>query len=279
MNLGFCIYESNIIDLKVREIDKSVVFSLKYNKRCNVFNVSIAPEEFRMNTPELLVWFRHAESFRNKALDGNVFFKNDKARGLLKGVSDDRVDITNEGKLQSRSSGTMIKHKYGIFDYIFHSGYNRTIQTLDEALIAYTPEEIAQMIIRMNPYICERHAGYTYNMTQEEAEKNFPWQEEYWQTHGGFFAQPPGGESLFQVLQRVQLFVDMLMRDMKGKKVLIITHGGVLRCVRFILENWTFDQVRSWGKGQSPKNCSLTTYRHDKSSGELKLEEFNSVFY
>ena len=35
--------------------------------------------------------------------------------------------------------------------------------------------------------------------TKEEAEKSFPWLREYWETFGGFFARPPGGESLADV--------------------------------------------------------------------------------
>ena len=62
----------------------------------------------------------------------------------------------------------------------------------------------------MSSFIRERDSGYAYDMTEEEAKKQFPWMEEYWKTFGGFFAVPPGGESYAQVAQRIYLFLDTI---------------------------------------------------------------------
>ena len=42
-------------------------------------------------------------------------------------------------------------------------------------------------------------------------------------------ARPPGGESIAQVVERVHSFIDILIRDRAGERVLVITHGGTLR--------------------------------------------------
>lgn len=232
-----------------------------------------------MNRPTLLVIVRHAESERNEAKKGNTYFADEEARSIVKGISDDKINLTPKGIIQAEKTGPVIYNKYGIFDYVYHSGYSRTIQTMEGVLKAYSDEEKIKMKIRMNPFIYERHTGYTYDMTEDEAKKNFPWLQEYWNTFGGFFSQPPGGESLAQVVQRVYIFINMLFRDRAGKKILVFTHGGTLRCFRFILERWNFDQAKSWPEGQSPENCGVTVYSYHNDTKRLELDEYNQVFW
>jgi len=232
-----------------------------------------------MDRPRLLVFVRHAESERNKAKKGNIFFADEEARSIVKGIPDDKINLTTNGFMQAEKTGPAIRNQFGVFDYIYHSGFSRTIQTMEGILKAYLEEEKNKMNIRVNPFIYERHTGYAYDMTEEEVRKNFPWLQEYWNTFGGFFAQPPGGESLAQVVQRVYIFINMLFRDRKGQKVLVFTHGGTLRCIRFILERWTFDQAKSWPKGHSPANCGLTVYSFHKNTKKLELDEYNKVFW
>jgi broad specificity phosphatase PhoE len=93
-------------------------------------------------------------------------------------------------------------------------------------------------------------------MTEAEAEAAFPWLEEYWRTFGGFMARPPGGESLADVVGRVHMFLDVLFRDRIGQKVLVVTHGGTIRCFRFALERWHYSQARSGRPGRHPPTAA-----------------------
>ena len=95
----------------------------------------------------------------------------------------------------------------------------------------------------MNLFVRERDPGFTYDMTEAEAEAAFPWLNEYWHTFGGFFARPPGGESLADVVGRVHTFLNTLFRDRAGQKVMVVTHGGTIRCFRFALERWDYEQA------------------------------------
>lgn len=232
-----------------------------------------------MDRPLSIVIVRHAESERNEAKKGATYFADDDARQKVKGIPDDKISLTAKGIWQAESSSQPFREKFGIFDYVYHSGYKRTIQTMDGLLSAYSAEEKEKMKIRLNPFIHERHPGFTYDMTIKEAEKHFPYLKEYWNTFGGFHAQPPGGESLAQVIQRVYIFINMLFRDRKDKRILVVTHGGTLRCFRFILERWTFDQAKSWPKGQSPKNCGITSYKFNFGTKRLELEQYNETFW
>jgi len=227
--------------------------------------------------PLQLVLIRHAESVRNKVKKGTTYFADEEARKTVKGIPDNKIPLTDEGVIQAQKTGVYLKKRFGTPDYFYHSGYLRTIQTLDAILGAFSKEEQARINVRMNQFTRERDPGYAYDMTTEEAEAAFPWLHDHWNTFGGFFARPPGGESLSDVSQRVYAFLNTLFRDRAGKKVWAVIHGGTLRAFRFILEHWTYDQALKWPEGNSPENCSITVYEFSKSEQRLVLGEYNTV--
>lgn len=225
--------------------------------------------------PSLVAFVRHAESVRNAIKKGNTYFADEYARNIVRGIPDQDIDITPEGVNCSQKTGIFLREKFGTFDYAYHSGYKRTIATLDNILMAYPKWERANIRVRENLFIRERHAGHAYDMTEKEAENAFPYLKEYWKTHGGFLAVPPGGESLADVVTRVYNFINMLFRDRIGQRILVVTHGGTLRCIRYLLERWTYKQAEHWPPGQSPKNCGITYYQYDEKEERLILGEYN----
>jgi 2,3-bisphosphoglycerate-dependent phosphoglycerate mutase len=227
--------------------------------------------------PEELILIRHAESARNAAKKGSVYFTDDEARKTVRGIPDYKVPITDFGGDQAEKTGVYLRRQFGAPDYFYHSGYLRTIQTLERILGVFSVEERVKIEIRMNQFVRERDSGYAYDMTTAEAEAAFPWLKEHWQTFGGFFARPPGGESISDLTQRVYAFLNTIFRDRVGQKVWVVTHGVTLRAFRFILERWTYDQALSWPEGQSPENCGITRYKYDAEQQRLVLQEYNTV--
>lgn len=233
-----------------------------------------------MERPKLLVLVRHGESMRNKAKDRKgVYFADDEARQAIRGIPDHKIDLTSEGVRQAQLTGMGLREDFGTFDYAYHSGYARTIQTLAGIMEAYSPSERADMKVRANPFIRERDSGHAYDMTKAEAEKSFPYLKEHWDTYGGFFARPPGGESLAQVVERVYLFLGMLFRDRARQKVLVTTHGGTKRCFRYLLERWNYEQALNWDGGVAPHNCGVTVYRYSPADRRLVLADYNKIYY
>jgi broad specificity phosphatase PhoE len=216
--------------------------------------------------PELLVFVRHGESARNVAKKTNRFFLDDESRKAVQGIADWQVPLTDEGHRQAYDTGRTLRERFGVFDYVYHSGYRRTEDTASGILRAYPDAERAAMRVRANPFIRERDNGYTYDMTTAEAEAAFPWLQAYWDTFGPWFARPPGGESLSDVAGRAYLFLNMLFRDRAGQRVLVVTHGGTLRALRFLLERWTFDDVAALLDAYRTPNCCLLPYRFDQQS-------------
>ena len=232
-----------------------------------------------INRPSRLVLIRHAQSQRNEAKKGSVYFADDEARMRIKGVPDYKVPLTDAGHEQARKTGARLREMFGTPDYLYHSGYRRTIETSEAILSSYSAEERDRINVRMNAFVRERDAGYAYDMTQEEAEATFPWLQEHWATFGGYFARPPGGESLSDVSDRVYNFINMLFRDRAGQSVFVVTHGGTLRAFRFLLERWDFEKALRWPDGESPQNCGVTDYEYDPSTGRLTLRNYNTVHW
>lgn len=204
---------------------------------------------------------------------------DDESRQPVKGIPDHKIVLTEKGRDEARKVGLALREKFGIPDYLYHSGYLRTVKTSEEILAAYTEEERLKIKIRHNLFIRERDSGYAYDMTTEEAEKAFPWLKEYWKTFGGFFSHPPGGESLAQVCDRVYLFLNMLFRDRADQNIFVVTHGGTIRAFRFLLEHWDYEEVNNRFRTDPPKNCSVTVYEYDPDKMRLVLKEYNSIYW
>jgi broad specificity phosphatase PhoE len=229
--------------------------------------------------PALLVLVRHGESQRNIARKQNRFYLDDESRRAVKGVPDHLIELTEEGRRQASATGVALREAYGGFDYVVHSGYARTVQTLDHILDAYSSDERAAMTVRHHLFVRERDAGHAYDMTDAEAQAAFPWLQEYWNTFGPFFARPPGGESLADVAERVYAFLQKLTRTMAGRRVLVVTHGGTIWCFRYVLERWSYEEAERRFRSENNPNCAVTAYRFNAATGRLELGECARVLW
>src|SRR5215471_752248 len=109
-----------------------------------------------MDRPSRLVLVRHAESDRNVAKKGSVFFADDESRRAVKGVPDYAIPLTREGRRQAEITGTALRARFGAFDYVYHSGYRRTVETTEGILRAFSENERAAIEVRQNVFIRER---------------------------------------------------------------------------------------------------------------------------
>jgi probable phosphoglycerate mutase len=232
-----------------------------------------------MGRPALLVLVRHGESLRNVVKEDNRFFLDDESRKPVQGIADWRIPLTPEGHRQSVETGVALRAKFGGFDRVYHSGYQRAEQTAGGILEAFDVAERERMGLRMSPLIRERDAGYTYDMTTDEVKAAFPWLQPYWDTCGPWFGRPPGGESLADVAARTSVFLQSVFRDCANERVLVVTHGGTLRTFRFLLERWTFEDVSRELRAYHTPNACVTSYRCNQASGRLELDELNTVYW
>jgi broad specificity phosphatase PhoE len=218
--------------------------------------------------PSPLVLLRHGQSELNIARKGNTFFPDDESRRGLRGEPDQLTPLTDRGMSQALAAGQHVREQFGTFDYLYHSGYRRASQTAEQMLEAYSPEERTKVQVRHNLFR-EWEPGFTYDMTTAEAGAAFPWLQEHWETFGGFFARPPGGESLADVAQRVYVFLGMLFRDRAGERLLVVSPSGTMRMFRYLLERWTYEDAVERSSSEPFGNCSTIAYRFEAEIGRL----------
>lgn len=233
----------------------------------------------KTNRPSTLVFIRHAESVRNVVRRGGVYFPDEESRQGVAGIPDHLTPITERGEEQARQTGIALRKRFGVPHYLYHSGYLRTERTAELILDAYTDRQRARINVRQNLFIRERDPGHAFDMTEEEVARHFPWLKGHWDSFGGFFAKPPGGESLAQVTERAYAFLNMLFRDRAGQKVFVVTHGGTLRCFRYLLERWTYRRAIRWAPDPHPANCCVTCYEYDADERRLVLRDYNTVYW
>ena len=87
--------------------------------------------------PALLVLVRHAESDRNVAKQGQVFFADDAARQAVRATSDQHTGITALGLRQAEAAGLVLRERLHHLDAVYHSGYRRTELTTTGLLAAW----------------------------------------------------------------------------------------------------------------------------------------------
>lgn len=233
--------------------------------------------------PKRLILIRHAQSLRNKAKDGSVYFPNDQSREEVKGIADHDIPLTALGHEQAVLAGIYLRDKFGAPDFIYDSYYLRTRQTKDGILSAFTPEEKALIEQRSSISLRERDPGYTYDMTTHEALETFPFNDSHYNTFKGFFSRPIGGESLADVAEKRTLpFLEKTYRDRDDQTVWFICHGGTIRCLRMNIEHFSpWEFVEKPG----PNNVGITVYDQQlvpkmikgKQSG-LRKKLFLTVF-
>ncbi len=230
--------------------------------------------------PKQLVLVRHGESILNVArANSPILFANQADRAPFMGVPDHKVELTALGREQARATGLGLRLAGFRFDHFYDSGYARTVETLDHILEQLlekdlpAPKRIHSFLIR------ERESGYTYCMTRPEVEKTFPWLEEYWKTLGPVFARPIGGESIADVIERVRVFLEQVFTETNGERVLIVLHGRVLAAMRYLLENWTYDQLEEFMQSKGCVNCGVTVYNRNTETATLELAQYNTAYY
>lgn len=131
--------------------------------------------------------------------------------------------LTENGREQAQILGKFLQGMS--FDVLITSDLGRAAETA-QILNSFLniPVFIEEPILR------ERNFGIFHGLNKEEAEKKYPQEAALiWSTNAD--AAVPGGESKNQLMQRVQRFLDELPIRYVGKRILAVTHGGVVNTI------------------------------------------------
>ena len=217
-----------------------------------------------------LTLIRHAQSERNKSIGGGHFYSDASQKS---GIPNHRIKITEEGEAQARTVArrlrtVSIEKGIGTPTILLHSGYERSKKTAEIIL-----NELQQLPLKMgitlkttleqDHLLRERDSGYGIEMTKHESKQHFPYLEDYWELDGTWFAVPPGGESVVQVMDRVSTFLLKLSLNKKfeSKHVCAVTHAGTMSAFQMVIEKIPFEKADELVIRQ--KNCATAEYEYE----------------
>jgi broad specificity phosphatase PhoE len=227
----------------------------------------------RMKWPKRLIIVRHGESEHNLAVD---LFDEGSDELLRKqyDVRDMDIPLTKKGVYQAKETGKYLAKKER-FDICFCSPYKRTLQTAQNI----TDQFDYDINIYLDNRLREKEFGKLHGLSKEQIKEKYP--EEYHdrERDGKYWYRLPRGENYPDVEARIHNFLDKLVRDWAGKKVLIVTHQVCCKLFRALFEHLGEEEVLAL---EDIDNCGIQSYSIDTSKvkeGRLKIEEFNKVVY
>ncbi|MFO7815443.1 MAG: alpha-ribazole phosphatase [Halanaerobiales bacterium] len=163
--------------------------------------------------PTNLVLVRHGETEWNKS-------------SRYQGVAD--VELNKKGKSQAKKLYNFLKDEE--FDTIYSSTLKRAYRTVKD-IAEYQNKDVTTIANLM-----EINFGDWEGLTFSEIEEQYPNLAKKW-AKDPTCCKPPEGEHIREVEERVGETIDRIIDENDGNKILIATHGGIVRIIfAYLLE-------------------------------------------
>ena len=157
------------------------------------------------------------------------------------------IGLSEKGILEAKESGRLIKEKKIPIDAVYSSELKRANDTAIIAMKEANYDHLfdkGELIIKKNIAVNERDYGDLTGLNKEDiAEKYGKEQVHIWRR--SYDVNPPGGESLKNVVERVKpYFENTIKKDLEdGKNILLSAHGNSLRALFLILNFFTVETI------------------------------------
>ena len=171
-------------------------------------------------------------------------------------------NLTENGLKQADLTAKALKDT--TFDVLYTSDLRRAKET------AEIINRHHKLGIRIESSLAERNFGIMEGLTQEEIQQKYPEVYEGYM-HRRETYEIPGGESLRFFYNRVTHALNIIVREHAAKRILIVTHGGVLDCMMRMIFNYPLSAPRQF----SIYNASIN--RFSVSDGEWFLGEWGNI--
>lgn len=73
--------------------------------------------------------------------------------------------------------------------------------------------------------------------------------------------------------------VHAFLQKMAGRRVLVVSPGGTMWCLRYVLEGWSYEEASRRFNAEPMLNCAVTSYRVDESGKRLRLADAGRVWW
>lgn len=197
-----------------------------------------------------LVLVRHGES------EGNVANKRSRAGDDSDFTTDflnrhsAKLRLTNKGRDQAKAAGRWLKdNKLDKFDRHYVSEYARAMET---AALLDLPDALWYTDFQLR----ERDHGLADIVSDQVRQAEFAEHMRLRKVHL-FYAPWPDGESMAEVCDRLRgNTISTLHREMANKRVVIVSHGDIMRAFRVIFERMPADIYHQLDK-EEPKHFKI----------------------
>lgn len=146
-------------------------------------------------------------------------------RGKLYGALD--VPLSAAGRDQAVASAAVLRGVH--LDQLWSSTLGRA-RFGAEAIAAAREPGTAPLEVRTDPALVELDRGDWAGLSFEELDRREPGAFAAWRA-APEESRPPGGESLFDLAERVLASVDRLAHDLDGGAAAVVAHGWVIRVI------------------------------------------------
>lgn len=143
---------------------------------------------------------------------------------VIVGITD--VPLTDYGISQAREVALSLASKS--FDIIFCSNLFRARQTADE-IIKYH----SSVPFIVDKRLAERNYGIFENVPYDKINNDVDGSQ-FWDTEKNIIVKD--AETFLEYYTKIKSFFDEINNSYKNKKILIITHGGVNRIIKYMQE-------------------------------------------
>ena len=159
------------------------------------------------------------------------------------------IKLSEKGILEAKESGKLIKENKISIDIVYSSELKRANDTAIIAMKEANYDHLfnnGELIMTKNIAVNERDYGDLTGLNkQETAEKYGKEQVHIWRR--SYDVNPPGGESLKNVVERVKpYFESTIKKDLEDEKnILLSAHGNSLRALFLILNFYNTETISS----------------------------------
>lgn len=159
------------------------------------------------------------------------------------------------------------------------SPYVRAQDTAQRLLIA---AGIGKAEVR---FICderlrEKEFGILDRLTVLGIAQKYPERAEQRRHVGKFYFRPPGGESWCDVILRLRSAIEMVTREFRRERVLVVAHQVTVNCMRYLIERKSEADILAIDREADVPNCGVTAYEYvpePAPNGELVARRVNFV--
>ena len=167
-----------------------------------------------------MLLIRHGETDWNKKL-------------IFQGQSDTKLN--EKGIKNAKKNAELLKDLN--YDYIYSSDLKRAKDTA-----RFIAREMGKEIIEAKE-IREIHFGEWEGLDFKKTAKQYPAEFKAWQ-EDPYRNNPPGGERISEFTERVNLFFKNILKKHRAKKIIVVTHGGVIKS--YLTEIMAVPKNRYW---------------------------------